>query len=198
MFNSNYFYSRYKKLYKLYRRAAEITNVPPHFLAALHYRENAFRIKTPGPGGPMQFDPPLSKKRIQQLLTDYTDLTKDLVEKFTEHGQDNIFVAVILSGCFVQAKLKYDGKKYLTKDMNARKHQEILMRAFELYNGTAYGSCWRSPYVANMLDKNHMNMRIRGTYLDKKGFRRSVNTIDRRPGAYTVFKYLDNAFNHQW
>jgi len=41
-------------------------------------------------------------------------------------------------------------------------------------------------------------MRIRGTYLDKKGFRRSVNTIDRRPGAYTVFKYLDNAFNHQW
>src|SRR3989339_2152469 len=117
MFNKNYFASNYKKLYTMYTKAAEYTNVPPHFIAALHYREHAFGCSTPGPGGPMQFDPPLSQKRVIQLLSDYTNLSSPLVKKFATKGQDNFFVALLLAGCFIQAKLKYDGKQFLSKEM---------------------------------------------------------------------------------
>lgn len=198
MFNKKYFASNYKRLYKVYKKAAEYTNVPPHFLAALHYREHAFRCSTPGPGGPMQFDPPLSQKRITQLLSDYTVLSGKLIKQFAAKGQNNFFVALVLAGCFVQAKLKYDHKPFLRKEMKSHTHQDLLMRAFELYNGTAYGSPWRSPYVSNMLDNNHQNMKIRGTYIDRRGIRRKVNFIDRRPGAYTVFNFLDKTFTHKW
>ncbi|MEW5821024.1 MAG: hypothetical protein AB1782_12605 [Cyanobacteriota bacterium] len=192
MLNGKYFIDNYKKLYKLYKKAGEITNVPPHFLAALHYRENAFNCKSPGPGGPLQFDPPLGKNRVRQLITDYTSLNEAQIDKLSQKGQNNIFVALVLAGCFVQAKLKHDFKSYLTCGMKTTENQKLLMRAFELYNGTAYGSAWNSPYVVNMLDINHSNMRIRGTYIDKKGIRRRVNILDKRPGAYTVFKYLEN------
>lgn len=198
MFNQKYFASNYKRLYKVYKKAAEYANVPPHFLAALHYREHAFSCSTPGPGGPMQFDPPLSQKRITQLLSDYTALPNNMVKQLAAKGQDNFFVALVLAGCFVQAKLKYDHKPFLNKEMQSDTHQELLMRAFELYNGTAYGSPWKSPYVSNMLDDKHQNMRIRGTYIDRHGIRRRVNVIDKRPGAYTVFKYLDKSFTHHW
>ncbi|MGD9580687.1 MAG: hypothetical protein AB7V50_04900 [Vampirovibrionia bacterium] len=198
MFNKKYFASNYKQLYKLYKKAAEYTNVPPHFLAALHYREHAFKCSTPGPGGPMQFDPPLSVKRITQLLADYTQIPVSLQRQLASKGQDNFFVALLLAGCFVQAKLKYDHKSFLKKEMSSKAHQDLLMRAFELYNGTAYGSPWKSPYVSNMLDDNHQNMRIRGTYIDRRGIRRKVDIIDSRPGAYTVFKYLDESFTHNW
>lgn len=198
MINSNYFTSNYKNLYKCYRYAAIETNVPPHFLAALHYREHSFGTSSPGPGGPMQFDPPLSDKRIRQLLNDYTSLPDDLVDKFVLKGQNNLFVALVLAGCFVQAKLRYDNKPFLKKEMRSSTDQDLIMRAFELYNGTAYGSAWKSPYVVNMLDNEHQNMRIIGTYIDKNGIRRSVNVIDQRPGAYTVFKFLDSAFIHNW
>jgi hypothetical protein len=198
MINSNYFVKNYKKNYKLYKKAAEITEVPPHFLAALHYRESAFKMSSPGPGGPLQFDPPLTQKRIQQLLKDYTALNTKSIIVFTHKGQDNLFVALVLAGCFIQAKLKYDGKNFLKKEMKPATHQGLLMRAFELYNGTAYGSCWKSPYVVNMLDKNHRDMRIRGTVIDRYGIRRKVDIIDRRPGAYTVFNFLDSAFQHSW
>lgn len=191
MNNKNYFISSYKRLKKMYLKASEITNIPPQFLAALHYRESAFRTKYPGPGGPFQFDPPLSQKRIRQLLTDYTSLNSSVITKFTNKGQNNLFVAMVLAGCFIQAKLKYDNKTFLTKTMKSLSNQDLIMRAFELYNGTAYGSCWRSPYVVNMLDQNHMNMRIRGTYIDRYGVRRRVNTVDKRPGAYTVFRLLE-------
>lgn len=198
MFNKNYMDTNYRRLYKLYKKAAEITNVPPHFLAALHYREHAFGINSPGPGGPMQFDPPLVQARLQQLLKDYTTLPHKLINSFILKGQNNIFVALVLAGCFVQAKLKYDGKKYLKKEMNATNNTDLIMRAFELYNGTAYGSAWNSPYVVNMLDQQHTNMRIKGTYIDRRGIRRRVNAIDKRPGAYTVFKYLDSNYKHEW
>lgn len=191
MTNLKYFSRKYKSLSKLYEKASEITNVPAYFLAALHYRENAFRVKSPGPGGPFQFDPPLSQKRIRQLLTDYTMLQTKTIEAFINKGQNNIFVAMVLAGCFVQAKLKYDNKPFLKKKMNSSDNKHLIMRAFELYNGTAYGSYWRSPYVVNMLDKKHNYMRIRGTYIDRYGVRRRVNTVDKRPGAYTVFNLLE-------
>lgn len=198
MFNTKYLASNYKKYYKSYRMAAETTNVPPHFLAALHFREHSFKITSPGPGGPMQFDPPLSKNRIRQLLSDYTSLPQDVVDKLVEKGQNNFYIALVLAGCFVQAKLKYDNKPFLRKQMRATSNQTLIMRAFELYNGTAYGSAWNSPYVVNMLDDYHQNMRIRGTYLDKNGVRRRVNVIDKRPGAFTVFRFLDRNFTHKW
>lgn len=198
MVKKTYFCKNYKKLYKIYKRAAEITNVPPHFLAALHYREHAFGKNSPGPGGPMQFDPPLSKKSIQQLLSDYTILDKITINKLVQKGQDNLFVALMLAGCFVQRKLTNDNKTLLKKEMKYNTSKDLIMRAFELYNGTAYGSPWKSPYVVNMLDSKHQNMRIRGTYINKYGIRQNVNIIDKRPGTYTVFKILCKSFKHNW
>lgn len=193
MIDTKYFTSKYNKFLKLYNKASEITNVPSKFLAALHYREHVFGINSPGPGGPLQFDPPLSAKRINQLLSDYTSINTVLIDKLTKKGQNNLFVALVLAGCFIQAKLKYDNKPYLKKMMCSSDSKNLLMRAFELYNGTAYGSPLKSPYVVNMLDNAHMNMRIIGTYLDRSGIRRKVNTVDKRPGAYTVFKILENS-----
>lgn len=191
MFDKIYIFKNYKKLQKLYKMASEFTNVPDKILAAIHYRECSFSRKSPGPGGPFQFDPPLSSKRIYQLLVDYTNLPKNVINKFVKKGQNNLFVAIVLAGCFIQAKLKFDHKPLLAKEFNSKSNQEVIMRAFELYNGTAYGSAWNSPYVCNMLDAKHQNMVIKGTYIDPRGVRRRVCTTDKRPGAYTIFKLLE-------
>lgn len=191
-------YNSYKMNYKLYRKAGLITNVPPHFLAALHYRESSFRSTSPGPGGPMQFDPPLSDTSMKHLLKTYTNLEKSTIEKFIQKGQDNLFVALVLSGCFVQQKLKYQNLPPLTKTDTSEKNQSILMKGFELYNGTAYGSPWNSPYVVNLLSPEKKAMRIVGTYIDPNGKRKKVDVVDKRPGAYTVFRWLEAAFVHHF
>jgi hypothetical protein len=71
--------------------------------------------------------------------------------------------------------------------------ETVIKDSFYGWNGRAYGSFDRSPYVMNFFDDQHRNMRIHGTILNNLGERIRVDRSDSNLGAYTVFIELKNA-----
>lgn len=185
----DYIIKNYKINYEYYQQASAITNINPYVFAAIHYREHSMGLNYSGPGGPLQFDPPLSDKQVKNLLLTYTTIQEP--DKYTAKAQNDNLMAIVLCGCFLQNKLHFAHLPLL----NLKADNILTAKAFELYNGTAYGSPDKSPYVSNMLDEKHMNMIIRGTYLDKFGKRQKVQVVDRRPGAMTVYLLLKDLKN---
>lgn len=150
--------------YSVYKAAAEDAGIPWQMLAATHYRESSLSIKTNPQGGPFRFDN-------------------------TEHHEGEEEFGI---GAYYAARLIQQKSGYRLAPNTEDPH--IIKDAFWGYNGRAYGSYDKSPYVMNKFDGDHENMRIKGTDIDENGNRFSVNIRDEQLGAYVVYLELKKAF----
>jgi len=183
---SDFQIKRIQGVYPILKRIQGYTQVPWQVLAAIWYRES-FSVTPPKtPGGPWQFDPvpPLSK--LTYYLNKYTTLSPDQKKQYTVKGINDFEAGGVFAACHLQSKvggrLSLDAPDELVKD------------ALWGYNGRAYGSADKSPYVMNGFDEAHYPMRLRGTIPDGRGGRKRVDIEDRRPGAFTIYKQLKQLF----
>lgn len=171
----------------VFKMAQRLTGVPWEAVAALWMRES-FSVAPPDRvGGQFQFDPPLQRNQMKQLLDRFVlpgSCTQEVKDAIVKCGQSHFQSAAVLAACFLRHKAAH----VLTPDAD----DEAIKDAFYGYNGRKYGSVDKSPYVMNGFDAEHMNMRLRGTVPDKRdpSKRVWVDIIDKRPGAFTVYKQL--------
>lgn len=173
---------RIVQLKETFVKAERITGVPWEAVAAVWFRES-FSVTPPTtPGGPFQFDPTPTDAALLQLLDRFTKL--DMLEKehLINRGINDFQAGAIFAACWLRHKCK--------PVLTPNSPEKDIADAFYGYNGRAYGSVDRSPYVMNMIDKEHAFMRLIGTIPDGKGGRKRVNTVDRRPGALKVYRQL--------
>jgi len=170
----------------VYFKAQSLTGVPWQLLAAIHYRE---RSQSTTASNPYQFDKVLtdtSSTRRRFLYSKYSTLTQTQTNEYIAAGINSFEAATVLAACFV-------------KDKRANLHypsdftDETIKLLLWAYNGRAYGGPDRSPYVMNGYDENHRDMIIQGT-VDGKPI---PPTIDRRPGAFVVYRQLVQIENEQ-
>lgn len=158
------------------------TGVPWQAVAAVWYRES-FSVASPKTlGGPFQFDPPLPKAHIASILRRFSKLTSTEIEKFAVRGVDDFETGAYCCAAWLRLKCK--------PVITPGSPDEVIADAFFGYNGRAYASYSKSPYVMNNYDEEHKNMRLKGSIPDGKGGRTWVNIIDKRPGALTIYKFL--------
>src|ERR1700733_8267088 len=158
--------------------------VPWRALAAIWYRESFALNGIATPGGPFQFDPRPTADQLKEMLHRYAkNLTATQIDGFVSEGIDQFSSACLFAACHLRDVARYD----LAVDQS----DEAIKDAFYGYNGRGYGpSPDDSPYVMNNFDSAHLNMRIIGKEPDGHGGRIRVDTIDLRPGAFTVYKQL--------
>lgn len=161
-----------------YLEAERRIGVPWALLAALHYRESNLGDRAGLPGGPLQFDPPLSAAQVRAYGAKYgiPDLTDPETDPRT---------AILCAAAFLQGKVAFWKEPPLTpgSDLTA-----CALAAWS-YNGRAYGSWQNSPYVAND-PQNGVALHIRGTLPDGKGGRTRIDRPDPRPGVLAVMREL--------
>lgn len=166
----------------LFLEVQEHTGVPWQALAAVWYRES-FSITPPErPGGSFQFDPIPSNETLRRVLVRFSDLNAERIEVLVAMGINIFHAAAYFAACW----LRRNARAVITPDAT----DDEIKDAFWGYNGRAYGSADNSPYVMNGWDENHMDMVIRGTLLSKDGSKVRVRTVDKRPGAFCVYKHL--------
>jgi hypothetical protein len=169
----------------VFLRAQQLVSVPWQAMAAIWYRES-FSVSPPKtPGGPFQFDPPdPARSTLKALLKRYvTALSDSDLQTLVTAGIDDFAAACIFAACHLR-----DGAKYVLSQDHS---DTAMLDAFYGYNGRAWGlDPENSPYVMNNYDAAHMNMRIRGSVPDGNGGRKWIDTVDLRPGAFTVYKQL--------
>lgn len=164
----------------IFTKVQDLTGVPWQLLAGIWTRES-FSVAPPKtPGGPMQFDPPLSQSEIHDLLFRYSKLKMDDILPYTKKGGNDFETAVLSAACFLLKKM--DGGPIATDS-------EVMMAAWK-YNGVVGHDPTHSPYVYNGLDNLHNGMRLVGTIPDGRGGRKKIDIVDHRPGAFTVYKQL--------
>lgn len=174
--------ARFQTTKPAFLKVQESTGVPWQAIAGVWFRES-FSVSPPKtPGGPFQFDPPLNSTQIALLLQRYSRLTTPEIINMSDHGVDHFVTAAYCCAAFLRNKIK--------PVITVNASDAIMKEAFWAYNGKAYGSADKSPYVMNMFDEAHKHMRLIGTIPDGHGGRKQINTIDRRPGAFTIYKHL--------
>jgi hypothetical protein len=172
-------------------RAQHFTDVPWQAVAAVWYRES-FSIASPiTPGGPFQFDPRPPVLILGDWLVVYAGLNPDsksdsiIMHNLCTGGVNDFACAAIFAACWLCHQCRYSLKI---------DHSDVAIKdAFYGYNGRAWGPHPESsPYVYNNFDLLHTNMTIRGSIPDphSKTGRRFISMIDRRPGAFTVYRQL--------
>lgn len=164
------------------QQAENLIGVPWQAIAAIWYRES-FSIAPPAtPGGSFQFDPFPAPKVITALLSEYC---LGNIEPSEFNPYETFKHAVILAACWLRHQCKFNLKE---------DHSDAALKdAFYGYNGRAWGPYPESsPYVYNNFDLQHTNMPIRGSIPTATG-RKFISTIDRRPGAFTVYRQLVDA-----
>jgi hypothetical protein len=159
--------------------AQDLTGVPWQLLAGIWTRESFSVVPPHTPGGPMQFDPPLSQSEILHLLQKYTKLSLSDSQAISKKGVNDFPTAVLCTACFLLEKM---GKPIKTD-------ADVQIAAWR-YNGTAGHDPTCSPYVYNGFDKDHNGMHLVGTIPDGHGGRKKIDIIDHRPGAFTVYMQL--------
>lgn len=174
--------NRIKKIKPLLLKTEPFTSVPWEAIAAIWYRES-FSVASPKtPGGPFQFDPVPSGATLQKLLQRFTPLSDTEIARYVSLGVDSFEAGALFAACWLRTKVK--------PVISLSVSDEIIKEAFYGYNGRAYGSSDQSPYVMNGYDAAHLNMVLRGTIPDGNGGRRKIQIMDKRPGAFTVYKQL--------
>jgi hypothetical protein len=165
------------------KNAERLVSVPWQAIAAIWYRES-FSIAPPDiPGGQFQFDPVPSSSQLGAMLARYVVLSASDLQALVKRGVNEFSSACLFAACHLRDVARYD----LALDQS----DEAIKDAFYGYNGRGYGpSPDDSPYVMNNFDAAHLNMRIVGSEPDGHGGRIRVDTIDLRPGAFTVYKQL--------
>lgn len=173
---------RIKAVLPALKYAEKATGVPWEAVAAVWTRES-FSVAPPKtPGGQMQFDPEPSKKSLMTLLNTYTNLPTSEKEDLVKRGVYDFKAALIFAACWLRHKCK--------PVINRHSSDHDIQDAFWGYNGRAYGSADKSPYVMNGYDAEHMDMRVIGSVPDGKGGRKRINNVDGNPGAFVVYKQL--------
>lgn len=173
---------RIRQVKHVFEKAQTLTGVPWQAIAAVWYRES-FSVTPPKtPGGPFQFDPVLNPVTQRMLLKRFTQLSDAEIEHYVNKGCNDFEAGAIYAACWLRLKTK----PVITSDVS----DDLIKDAFYGYNGRAYGSADRSPYVMNGFDSKHKEMVLRGTIPDGKGGRKLVEIVDKRPGAFTVYKQL--------
>jgi hypothetical protein len=173
---------RIRQVKQVFEKVEKLTGVPWQAVAAVWYRES-FSVTPPQtPGGPFQFDPVLQPVTIRNLLKFFTRLSYPEIEQYARKGINDFETGALCAACWLRLKTK----PVITPDAK----DELIQDALYGYNGRAYGGADKSPYVMNGLDSAHQDMVLRGTIPDGKGGRKRVEIIDKRPGAYTVYKQL--------
>lgn len=165
-----------------FKEVESATGVPWQAVAAIWTRES-FSVAPPKtPGGPFQFDPPLGKSIIRAVLKQYSSLSMAKIEEFATKGVNDFETGAYCCAAWLRIKCK----PVLTVDSS----DDVIKDAMYGYNGRAYGGADKSPYVMNGYDKDHVDMHLKGTIPDGKGGRKKIDVVDKRPGAFTVYKQL--------
>ncbi len=176
---------RIRQVKHVFEKVEKLTDVPWQAVVAVWYRES-FSVTPPKtPGGPFQFDPILQPVTIRNLLTFFTPLSHSEIQQYAQKGVNDFETGALCAACWLRLKTK----PVITPNVS----DDVIKDAFYGYNGRAYGSADQSPYVMNGLDEQHQNMVLRGTQPDGHGGRKWVAFVDKRPGAFTVYKQLRNA-----
>jgi hypothetical protein len=166
----------------LFLNIQALTGVPWEAVAAVWYRES-FSVTPPAtPGGPFQFDPVPPDRTLRRLLKRFTSLGDGEIERYVARGVNDFEAAALFAACWLRLKVG--------PVLNAQASDALIQEAFYGYNGRAYGSAQKSPYVMNGYSQAHTGMVLKGTIPDGRGGRRTIRTVDRRPGAFTVYKQL--------
>lgn len=170
--------------------AEELTGVPWEAVAAIWYRES-FSVASPKRiGGPFQFDPPPAEATMRYLLKRYTKLHPGEYQKYLTKGVNYFDTAAVLAACWARHSCRPVIHPACT--------DEEIKAAFWGYNGKAYGSADKSPYVMNGYSEQHMGndgegMPLSGTVPDIHDPTKRVKIPPRpekRPGALVVYKQL--------
>lgn len=173
---------RIRQVKHVFEKVKRLTGVPWQAVAAVWYRES-FSVTPPKtPGGPFQFDPVLQPETISNLLKFFTRLSSSEIDQYARKGINDFETGALCAACWLRLKTK----PVITPDAS----DEVIKDAFYGYNGRAYGGADKSPYVMNGFDENYKDMVLRGTIPDGKGGRKRIEFIDKRPGAFTVYKQL--------
>jgi hypothetical protein len=174
--------ARIRQVKHVFEKAEKITGVPWEAVAAVWYRES-FSVTPPKtPGGPFQFDPIPNRDVLLGLLLKFTHLKPSEIKAYLDKGVNDFEAGAVFAACWLRLKTK----PVITPDVS----DDVIKDAFYGYNGRAYGSADRSPYVMNGFDEKHKDMVLRGTIPDGKGGRKRVEIVDKRPGAFTIYKQL--------
>jgi len=160
-------------------QAGESTKVPWQCLAGIWYRESFSVAPTRNGGGPMQFDPPPTASEIEGLLKKYTLYNPGEIEKMKVRGTQDFKTALVYAGCFLREK--QHGFPITTDD-------EVKIAMWR-YNGVVGKEPEDSPYVYNGFDEAHTGMHFSGS-LPSGNSRAKVDFVDKRPGAFVVYKQL--------
>lgn len=181
--------AKIKSQLPVFKTVEDATGVPWEMVAACWFRESLSVTPPKTPGGPFQFDPAPSESTIRMLLENYCvkEVTQELKDHIVEAGVNVFESAALLCACWLRHKVK----PVITPDAP----DDVVKDAFWGYNGRAYGSADKSPYVMNGYSSRHMGpdgrgMVLRGSIPDGHGGRRQIVTTDGRPGAFTVYKQL--------
>jgi hypothetical protein len=166
----------------VFEKVEKLTGVPWQAVAAVWTRES-FSVTPPQtPGGPFQFDPVLQPVTIRNLLKFFAHLPAPEIEQYARKGVNDFETGALCAACWLRLKTK--------PVITPTAADEVIKDAFYGYNGRAYGCAAQSPYVMNGFDEQHKDMVLRGTIPNGIGGRKQIEIIDKRPGAFTVYKQL--------
>lgn len=168
----------------IFQAVEQATGVPWEAIAAIWYREtNSVAPPKDRVGGPFQFDPPPSDNRIAFLLDTYSTLSREEKLDIIAKGVDDF-----RSGAFVAA---CHGRDRCNPKITPNATDSDIKDFFWGYNGKAYGSAEKSPYVFNGYDTARDGMILSGTVRDKNGNKVRIKPRpEQRPGAFIVYKQL--------
>lgn len=161
------------------------TGVPWQAVAAVWCRESLSVAPPKTPGGPFQFDPAPTRQKLIWLLSTYTNLPNKDIINMADKGVDDFTVGALACAGWLRHKVT----PRITPDVS----DAVIKDAFWGYNGRAYGSAEKSPYVMNGWDEARMEMMLTGTIPDKDrpGHRIEIKPRpEKRPGAFCVYKQL--------
>lgn len=175
----------------VFTASSTFTGVPWQAVASIWYRESFSLTPPKTPGGPFQFDPVPPALILCDWLQLYAGLDTNkksdmiIIHDLCTGGINTFSTAAVFAACWLRHKCHFD----LAKDHS----DKAVMDAFYGYNGRAFGPYPQSsPYVYNNFDLQHTNMVMRGSIPSpgSKTGRRFISVIDRRPGAFTVYRQL--------
>lgn len=169
---------------KTFQRAEELTGVPWQAIAAVWFRESMSVSLPKRPGGCFQFDPPTRSLAWKELmLKQYApSVTGEVKRLMIESFGKSFIMDAIWAACIMRNNCK--------PKITPKASDEDIKQALYGYNGAAYGSVERSPYVMNGYSPAHKDLVIRGTVKRPDGTDEWVEHVDTRPGAFNVYKQL--------
>lgn len=159
-----------------YEYAASQTGLPWQAIAALHYREAGLRSKGSILNGQEIKDTPYTNVDGRTIYPDINEDAKSAAETLVKMAK-NVYEVELSTSSDIEAF----GKAFLSYN-----------RGYMYKNSKPETPYTDSPYVMNGLDENHQKMTWKhaDSYYGDKKLNGLEGSIDPRPGALAVMKYL--------